>query len=164
MKNRFLAFLLPLLVTACALQAQQNPPKPDMSGTWIFNAQRSALKVPAPASMILKIVQNDPKVQLARTQVYGDQSFKWDLDIVTDGQKEVVQNSPAYTANVRAYWQGSALIVDQKITAPDGTKATDQVTYSLSADGRTLEAMEHEVTLGAKGSTTNKWVYEKQGQ
>lgn len=158
------AVLLVVLLALAASVESQTAAKPNLSGTWVFNAQKSSLKVPAPASMTLKIVQNDPQVQLARTQVYGDQSFKWDLDIVTDGQKEVVQNSPAYTANVRAYWQGSALIVDQKITAPDGTKATDQITYSLSGDGSMLEAVEHEATIGAKGSTTNKWVYQKQAQ
>jgi hypothetical protein len=163
MKNSLVRFLIVLLALAAAVEAQ-NAPKPNLSGTWVFNPQKSALKVPPPSSIMLTIVQNDPQVQLARTQVYGDQSFKWDLDIVADGQKEVVQNSPAYTANVRAYWQGNALIVDQKITAPDGTKATDQISYSLSGDGRMLEAVEHEVTVGAKGGTTNKWVYEKQGQ
>ena len=163
MKNSLAALLIVLLALAAGVAAQ-NAPKPNLSGTWVFNAQKSALKVPPPSSIMLTIVQNDPQVQLARTQVYGEQSFKWDLDIVADGQKEVVQNSPAYTANVRAYWQGGALIVDQKITAPDGTKATDQISYSLSGDGRMLEAVEHEATVGAKGSTTNKWVYEKQGQ
>jgi hypothetical protein len=161
MKHSPVVLLLALIAMAAAVEAQ-TAAKPNLSGTWVFNAQKSALKVPAPSSMQLTIVQNDPQVQLARTQVYGDQSFKWDLDIVADGQKEVVQNSPAYTANVRAYWQGNALVVDQKITAPDGTKATDQIAYSLSGDGKMLEAVEHEATVGAKGATTNKWVYEKQ--
>ena len=164
MKNSMLALFFPLLIVAVALEAQQPSAKPNLTGTWVFDAQKSALKVPAPTSGTLTITQNDPQVQLARTQVYGDQSFKWDLDIMADGQTEVVQKAPAYTANVRAYWQGNALIVDQKISAPDGTKATDQITYSLSGDGRILEAVEHEATVGAKGSTTNKWVYEKQGQ
>jgi hypothetical protein len=163
MKNLLVTFLFSVLALSAGA-AQQSEAKPDLSGTWVFDAQKSALKVTPPSSGMLTIVQKDPQVRLAQTQVYGSQSIKWNLDIVADGQKEVVQHLPSYTANVRAYWQGNALIVDQKITAPDGTKATDEVTYSLSGDGRMLEAVEQAVTVGAKGSTTNKWVYEKQGQ
>ena len=114
--------------------------------------------------MTMHIDQNDPQVRFARTQVYGDQSFDWKLDIVADGKKEVVQKLPSYTANSRAYWEGSSLIVDQKMTAPDGTTVTDLVTFSLVDDGKTLEGVERQATAGAKGSTTNKWVYQKKAQ
>src|SRR4051812_14991921 len=100
-----------LLLFAClglAAQGQTPQSKPNLTGTWVFNAQKSSLKVPPPASMTLKIDQSDPQVKLARTQVYGDQTYPWNLDIVADGQKEVVQSSPLYTANIKMYWQGNA--------------------------------------------------------
>jgi hypothetical protein len=163
MKASPVSFSLLLFVLTLAAHAQQAPSKPNFSGTWVFNAQKSALKWTPPSSMTLQINQNDPQVRLTRTQVYDDKSYGWDLDIMADGQKEVVQNSSLYTANIRMYWQGSSLVLDQKITASDGTKATDVVTYSLSPDGNTLQAVEHQATAGAK-STTGKWVYERQGQ
>jgi hypothetical protein len=144
-----LASLLALFALTTVLPGQQSPAKPKME---------------APTSMTLHIDQSDPQIKLARTQVYGDQSFKWDLDIVADGQKEVVQSSPQYTANIKAYWQGDSLVLDQKITASDGTKATDVVTYSLSPDSRTLQAVEQQTTAGVKKSLTSKWVYDKQAQ
>src|SRR5664279_2499342 len=104
-----------LLLIAClslAAHGQTSQSKPNLSGTWVFNAQKSALKTTAPTSMTLKIDQNDPEVKLARVQVYGDQKFPWDLDIVADGQKEIVQTSPLYTANIRMYWDGSSLVLD----------------------------------------------------
>ena len=163
MKASFVILLMALVPAALRAQGQQTPSKPNLSGTWVFDAQKSSLKVPPPTTLTLKIVQNDPKISLARTQVYGDQNFDWKLDIVADGQKEVVQKSALYTANIRMYWEGNSLVLDQKITASDGTKATDQVTYSLSDDGRTLEGLEHQATTGAK-PMTSKWVYAKQSQ
>jgi hypothetical protein len=163
MKASPVSFLLALFVLTIAAQGQQPQSKPDFSGTWVFNAQKSAPKWTPPSSMTLHIDQKDPQVRLTRTQVYDDKSYGWDLDILADGQKEVVQNSSLYTANIRMYWQGNSLVLDQKITASDGTKATDVVTYSLSPDGGTLQAVEHQATAGAK-ATTSKWVYEKQAQ
>jgi hypothetical protein len=114
--------------------------------------------------MTMQIDQNDPQVRFARTQMYGDQSFDWKLDIVADGKSEVVQKSPAYTANSRVFWQGNSLVLEQKITAPDGTTMNDLVTYSLADDGKTLQGVERQATVGAKGNTTNTWVYDKKGQ
>ncbi len=161
MKGPLVVFLLWPLALPVAAQAPKA--RPNLSGTWVFSAQKSSLKMPAPTSMTLEIAQNDPQINFARSQVYGDRTFDWKLEAVTDGQKEVVQKSPDYTANIRVYWDGESLVLDQKITAPDGTQANDLVTYSL-VDGNTLQAVERQTTVGGKGSTTNKWVYEKRAQ
>ncbi|MFZ0315183.1 MAG: hypothetical protein WAL85_20955 [Candidatus Korobacteraceae bacterium] len=163
MKASLVSLLLLLFGLTIAASGQQPQSKPNFSGAWVFNAQKSALKLTPPSSMTLQIKQDDPQIRLARTQVYDDKSYSWDLDILTDGQKEVVQNSSLYIANIKMYWQGNSLVLDQKITTSDGSKATDVVTYSLSPDGNTLQAVEHQVTPGSK-ATTNKWVYEKQTQ
>lgn len=160
-----LKLLLPamLLALTVVLQAQQPPQsKPNFTGKWIFDAQKSSLKIPAPTSMTLQIEHSDPQIRFARTQVYGDQSFKWDLEAVADGQKEVVQDTPQYTAKVRVFWEGSSLVLDQQITAPDGTKEADVVTYSLVGDGRSLQAVEQQTFVGGKGTVTNKWLYDRQ--
>lgn len=114
--------------------------------------------------MTLQINQKDPEISFVRQQVYGDQSFDWKLNAVADGQKDVVQQGPGYTTNSRVYWQGNAMVIDSQITASDGTKVSDLVTYSLVDGGKTLEAVERQTTVGGKGSATNKWVYEKKAQ
>lgn len=159
--------LLPtlLIVLTVVLQAQQQPQsKPNLTGKWVFDAQKSSLKIPGPTSMTLQIEHSDPQIRFARTQVYGDQSFKWDLEAVTDGQKEIVQDTPQYTAKVRVFWEGSSLVLDQQITAPDGTKATDVVTYTLVEDGKLLQGVEQQSFVGGKGTVTNKWLYDRQAQ
>lgn len=153
-----------LLPLAIPVASQTQKAKPNLSGTWIFSAQKSSLKMPAPTSMTLQIAQNDPQINFSRSQVYGDQTFDWKLEAVADGQQEVVQKLPEYTANIRVHWEGESLVLDQKITAPDGTKANDMVTYSLADNGNILQAVERQTTVGGKGSTTNKWVYEKRSQ
>jgi len=164
MKRLPVALLLVSVAIPAATQSPTTPAKPDLSGTWVFNVQKSSLKVPPPTSMTLQIDQSGPQIHLARNQVYGDQKFDWKLEAVTDEQKEIVQNSPAYTANIRIYWEGSSLVLDQKIKASDGTQATDLVTYTLADNGKTLQAVERQTTVGGKGSTNNKWIYDKQAQ
>jgi hypothetical protein len=162
--KRVTALLLLAILAAFHAYAQAPQPKPNLSGTWIFSPQKSALKVPAPSSMTLEIAQNDPAISFSRTQVYGDQKYSWKLDTVADGQKEVVQDSEGYSTRSRVYWQSRAMVIEQKVTASDGTTVSDVVTYNLGDDGKTLEAVERQVTVGAKGSTTNKWVYEKKAE
>ena len=164
MKRAIVSLLLLGAMSGFAVYGQGPSSKPNLSGTWVFDAQKSSLKVTAPSSMTLQIEQKDPQVRFARTQVYGDQSFNWKLDIVADGEKEVVQKMPAYTSNSRAHWDGDSLVLDQKITAPDGTTVNDQVTYTLADNGNALQGVEHQSTVGAKGSVTNTWVYDKKGQ
>jgi hypothetical protein len=164
MKAPKVSVIFLLAAAALTLSAQQAVSKPNLTGKWTFNAQKSSLKVPAPSSMTLMIQHADPEIHLTRTQFYGDQRFDWNLAAVTDGQKEVVQNMPTYTANVRVYWEGGSLVLDQQMTASDGTKANDMVTYSLVDGGQALEAVEHETVVGGKGALTNKWVYDRQPQ
>lgn len=165
MKGLKLLFPAVLVVLTLMVQAQQAPQsKPNLTGKWVFNAQKSSLKMVAPTSMTLQIEQNDPQIRFARVQVYGDQTFKWGLDTVADGQKEVVQDTPQYTAKVRVFWEGGSLVLNQQITAPDGTQATDIVTYTLVEDGRLLQGIEQQTFVGAKGTVTNKWLYDRQPQ
>lgn len=150
-----------LLLAGIAAYGQATQSKPNLTGTWIFDSQKSALKMTGPATMTLQIDQNDPNIAFARTQTYGDQNYSWKLDAIADGQKETVDTSNGMTTNSKVYWQGNALVLDQKITASDGTKVDDVVTYSLENGGNTLLAVERQTVVGGKGSTTNKWVYEK---
>lgn len=153
-----------LAVSSLMLSAQEVSSKPNLTGNWVFSAQKSSLKVPPPTSMTLQIEQRDPQIQFTRTQIYGEQKFNWELKAATDSQKGVVQKTSAYTANVRVYWEGSSLVLDQQMTADDGTKAADVVTYSLVGDGNVLQGVERQTVVGAKGEMMNKWVYERQAK
>jgi len=151
---------LPLLFLISVFVHGQEASKPDFSGKWIFNAQKSTLQDPAPSSMTLYIDEHDPSVRFSRTQVYGDKTDTWSLDARTDDEREIVQHAPLYTSRIRVYWDGDALVLDEKIIAGDGSKATNMVRYTLEAGGKTLVGVENEKT--PVGKSTNKWVYDKQ--
>lgn len=162
MRQAILALLLVLAATAAYGQAAPAPTasKPNYSGMWVFDAHRSKLSVPPPSSMTLEIKQNDPQISFVRTQSYGNQNFDWKLEATLDDPKDVEAKSPGYTTATRVYWQQNTLVLDQKISADDGTKVTDTVTYSLLPDG-SLQAFESQTTAGGKGATNNRWVYTK---
>ena len=160
--KRFIVSVLPLLVFVSVLARGQQPSKPDLSGTWVFNLQKSTLQDPPPSSMTLKIEYHEPHIHLSRTQVYGGKSIPWTLEATIGDPKDVVQHSSLYTSRIRVNWEGDSLVVNEKISASDGAKASSLVTYSLAADGKTLQAVERDETPA--GNATNKWVYEKQAQ
>lgn len=150
-----------LLGAAAVAQAQAAPAaKPNYSGTWVFDAQKSKLVVPAPSRMTLEIKQEDPEISFVRTQVYGDQTFNWKLKATIDDAKPVQQDEPGYVMNSRVYWQQNMLVLDQKMFATDGTKVNDVVTYSLLPDG-SLQAYESQTAAGGKGANNNRWIYDK---
>ena len=82
-------------------------------------------------------------MHFSRVQVYGGKKDTWTLDAMTDGQKEVVQHLPLYTSHIRVYWEGDALVLDEKITAGDGTQASNKVKYTVSGDGNLLTTNAH---------------------
>lgn len=165
--TRILASLL-LLGAGVSAYGQAAPAaasKPNFSGTWLYDAKKSALKIPGPTAMTLQIEQNDPNVSFSRTQTYGEQSFDWKLQAATDGLKDVEDTSATGVTTVNhLYWQGNALVLDQKISATDGTRINDVVTYTLEDNGNTLMATERQTVVGGKGATTNKWVYDRKAQ
>ena len=139
--------------------------KPNLTGTWIYDAKKSVLKIPGPTAMTLQIEQADPNISFARTQTYGDQNFDWKLQTTTDGQKDVEETSPTgVTTNTHVSWQGNALVLDQKISATDGTRIYDVVTYTLEDNGNALVANERQTAEHGKGATVNKWVYDRKAQ
>jgi hypothetical protein len=153
--------VLLLLGSAAVAYGQAAPAtKPNYSGTWVFDEHKSKLVVPAPSSMTLEIKQSDPQISFARTQTYNDQSFNWKLDATADDPKPVEENGPGYVTSSRVFWQQNTLVLEQKMTATDGTKVSDIVTYTLLPDG-SLQALESQTAVGGKGVNNNKWVYDK---
>ncbi len=96
---------------ACSMPAVRADDKPDLSGTWKFDAARSRFDaIPSPKSGILKIEHHEPKIHIDLDMAlkHGQQSEI--LDLVTDGsqQKVTLGGQPA-TAD--AYWEDAVHLV-----------------------------------------------------
>jgi hypothetical protein len=156
--------LLLLLAATTFACAQTQEPKANFTGTWVFDAQKSKLTVPAPSAMTLNIKQDNEQISFVRNQTFGDQSFAWKLDGTIGNQQPVEDKGPGYTTATRLYWQSNGLVIDQKITASDGTKVSDVVTYTMVDNGNSLQAYESQTTIGGKGANNNRWIYDRKAQ
>src|SRR5512146_1345803 len=145
--------LVPLLLIAAAMQAQQ---KPDFSGEWVLDLQRSKLEVPAPDSGKFTITHREPAFSLLRVFTRKDKQDKLLLDF-TVGGPEVVYREPGLESRGRLYWQGDTLILDATMILPDGRQGADLVQYTLSEGGRVLTARES--FRGPRVRYDNLWVF-----
>lgn len=100
----FLSFLaLP------ALARLKEPQRPNFSGVWRYNPEKSTLQIPPPTSTTLCIDHREPDFHLSRTHVFGGKSDTWSIHLTTDG-KEVVLKEEDRTLHSRSYWEGNKLV------------------------------------------------------
>ena len=149
--------LLSYLGLAGFVLAQQ-PLKPDFSGTWKFNPEKSKLQIQPPTSSIFTVDHKEPKFHLARTHVYDGKPDTWSIDLTTDG-KEVVQQEGDRTLHARLYWEGNQLVFDSKIVLKD-REASNIVKYQLSPDGKVFAA--YESFRGPRLKYDNIWVFDRE--
>lgn len=161
--NRAIVFLL-LLTAGTALYAQTDQAKANFTGTWVFDVHKSKLTVPPPSAMTLQIKQDNDQIAFDRSQTYGDQSFNWKLDATVGGAQPVEDKAPGYTTSSKLYWDANVLVLEQTITAQDGTKVNDLVKYTMMDNGNTLKAIEMQTTTGGKGANSNTWIYDRKAQ
>jgi outer membrane protein assembly factor BamB len=136
----------------------QESQKPNFSGAWRFNPEKSKLQIPAPTSSTFRVDHREPEFHLSRTHVYEGKADTWSIDLTTDG-KEVVQQEGDRTIHSRLYWEGNELVFDSKIVLKD-REATNIVRYQLSEDGKTFTAIER--FRGPILKYDNIWVFDKQ--
>ena len=156
-----LSRLVSLLLVVAATGFAQSEAKPNFSGTWILNLGASKLELrSAPTASTFNIRHTDPNFRLNRTHVYADgKRDTWGIDLITDGKHQVVRKDGPNRDVTRMYWDHNVLVLDEKVTAPDGSFGTNVVRYSLSEDGNTMTALEHEEYPG--GKLTDRWVFKK---
>lgn len=149
---------LSISLSAVALLGAQAPVKPNFTGVWKLNLQKSKLEIPPPTATTFRIDHREPHFHLSRTHVYGKQSDTWSADLTTDG-KEYYQKEGNLETWTRVYWDGDSLVLDQKIKL-NGKEGTNVVRYSLADNGRTFIALERMRT--PRFSHENRWVFDKQ--
>jgi hypothetical protein len=134
--------ILMALVIAAAVAAAPASEKPNFSGSWVVNAEKSRLEIKVELeSATFTIDHKEPDFRFSRVFVIGgkDNALAWAL--TTDG-KEAVTVEDGRTDHSRLYWDGDVLVFDVRIVLKDGREATNVVRYSLRDGGRTFVAEE----------------------
>ncbi len=152
--------LVPVIVLLAALTGfvlSSGAQKPNFSGVWKFNPDKSSLQIPPPTSSIFQVMHQEPYFNIIRTHQYVEKSDTWEINLTTDG-KEFVQEKNGEKLVGRLYWEGNTLVFDTKISIKN-REASNIVRYELSEDGKTLTASER--FRGPAVKYDNVWVFEK---
>jgi hypothetical protein len=134
----FLAFGFLCVAGMASLAA----PKPDFSGTWVLNLEKSKLQIQEKLDgASFTIDHKEPAFRFSRVFVVGGKEDALSYALTTDGKEKIVAE-PGRTTTSRLYWDGDVLVLDERIVLKDGREATNVVRYSLRDGGRTLVAEE----------------------
>ena len=114
--------------------------KPDFTGTWRFNAAKSALQIPAPDENTFVVDHRDPILRLARSYVMGATRDTFGIDLTTDG-RETTMDRGDVQVRARAFWEGDVLAFESTVTR-GGVTGTNAVRYEMAADRRSFVARE----------------------
>jgi hypothetical protein len=152
-----------MLRTVCCcfvawLACAQSGTKPDFSGTWKLNLDKSTLEIPPPDSSVFYVDHKEPDFRLKRTHVFNGKPNTWGVDLTTDG-KEAVQKEANGEVHIKLYWDGDALIFDSYLLTGK-SKATNVVRYVLSEDSKVFTADER--FSGPRLKYHNIWVFDRQ--
>ena len=131
-----------LLLVLTASLAAGGDPKPDFSGTWIFNPAKSRLEIEAPTKMIWVTEHRDPKITTTSTRIWkgGFDDSKTGTLTIIDG-KEHYKKDGEFESWSRHYWMEEELVWELKEVG-GGKEGTIVVHYRLTNGGKTFVAAE----------------------
>jgi hypothetical protein len=148
------ALIIAAIVCLCALTASAQT-KPDFSGAWKMNKEKSKFAGDGPNGILIKIDHKEPAItedwSISTTE--GQRSFQ--AKYTTDG-KEIEQEVLGRMAKTNATWEGNTLVINFK--AGDGFFKRKA---SLSADGKTMTVVAAQSKDGGD-SIEETVVFEKQ--
>jgi hypothetical protein len=156
--TRTASLVVVLTVVVCAAVAGQ--PKPDYSGEWALDLQRSTLDPRIAAGIekgTITIVHRDPAFELRRVFMRSGKPDSVSFALSTDGV-EKIEIEGQVTWHMRMTWEDGVLVARMTGKAPQGD-ATNVVHYRLLDGGRTLEARES--FRGPSLQYDNIWILEK---
>jgi hypothetical protein len=158
MWRRFvLAFLL--IVTAVAL-AQQTPTKPNLTGIWKMDLEKSSfggLEAPTTARYLIRHLGAKLEMQ------YEQDGHVTRVDVTPDGEEHVLETGPDTENLARVYWSGAVLVFEGRIKPMASSNApTVKWTsrWSLSPDKKVLTIERH--IASQQASVDQKVIFEKQ--
>ncbi len=132
--------------------------KPNFSGTWKQNMEKSPTKSSWLKSYVNKIDQQDAVLKVTTTTVgdRGERNYERTYFIGKE-EKSQDREGDQFTTNVK--WEGNTLVFETVEKERDAT-LTSKETWTLSDDGKTLTKTIHR--SGPRGDSDQKYVLEKQ--
>ena len=146
----FLYFGLLLLFGSTVLSAQT---KPDFTGAWKLNVEKSVLGGAPIARLMVQIDHKDPVFKYIAKGTAGGQDFEETESITTDNKP----GRDAQGAVATAHWEGATLVSDA--IGADGNPLYE-VRFTLSEDGKI--ATRDFVRKSADDPQKRHEIYEKQ--
>ena len=155
MKARTIAALMiAAIVCVCASIASAQT-KPDFSGTWKMNREKSKFERGGPDAILIKIDHKEPAFAENWTVSTPDGERSLQAKYTTDG-KETEQEVMGRMSKTSAKWEGDALVIEFK-----SEEGFFKRKITLSADGKTITKI---VTQSPRDGeqTEDTVVFEKQ--
>ncbi|HME10204.1 MAG TPA: hypothetical protein VKG25_24335 [Bryobacteraceae bacterium] len=130
------------LVVVCFVVTLAAGARPDFSGSWTLDAQKSNFgPLPVPSKYERVITQNGPAVHVTTHQATGSSEQAIDTNFRTDG--EFIENRyKTGVARVSGRWDADRLEVETRREL-QGKPLTSVEIWSLSTDRRTLTVKNH---------------------
>lgn len=160
-----IAVVTAALPLAPASSDQDSASKPNFSGTWKLNVQRSGPILPRGLTgLVLMIDHREPSiVRISRELITGKTNvrsvFGEDPPSIIDGEEHVTNAGLGKSIRMTAQWSGDALVTHEVITK-DGTDFVSDTRATLSKDGTVLTISEHYREPGLE--RIRDWIFEKQ--
>ncbi|MGA2361533.1 MAG: hypothetical protein ABSG73_03645 [Candidatus Aminicenantales bacterium] len=149
----------PAVLLASAVLAASVPEKPNYSGVWMINPQKSQLANWAKYDQTtITIEHKEPIFRFHRASVKAGKTDESDYELTTDGVEKVNKEGRMTEYN-RLYWEGDSLVYSSRMVLPDGREATDTVRYTLMPGGKTFVA--EEKFRGPVVKYDNLWVADR---
>jgi hypothetical protein len=151
-----------LLATAfvasfAAGQAPPTPgslPKPDFSGRWRMDKDRSTFGNFHMPDIVVRIIDDRPPTLNVHTvQTAGEKTSTADVMYYTDGStaKNVINGREAES---RGYWDGDVLVIRTSMKTAKGEQEEIEDRWELSPDKETLTTTSHVETSGGQADMT----------
>lgn len=156
MRSKVIFTVIALVASVASLSAQS---KPNFSGTWKLNVEKSDFGVLPPSNARTDVVDHqDPnlKISVSDDGAQGQQNYT--LVMTTDG-KEALNKPGGLEMKSVATWNANNLVVNTKLQF-QGSDVAIKTSWTLSDDGKTLTENAH--LESPMGETDQKMVFEKQ--
>ena len=155
-------FMFEIFASSAQSDRQRQPvTRPNFSGTWKLNLQRSGPIMPRGLQALTVVIDHrGPSITSRETRVVsGKVTSTKDGTETIDGIEHVTHPEPGSTVRQRQTWSGATLLKHWQKTVKDTTYISD-IKQTLSENGKVLIMSEHYREPGME--RIRDWVFEKQ--